>query len=199
MEEEFEEEAPPQLPKVRARHIKKRALKNKALAVSFNEKDLRDYVTGFHKRKKKRRKEAQKKQDEALRRKRIEERKKRKLERELGLYGGAPPSTGLEPDESDGVVEEENEGEAFASVADTTTYDNGNVTVTVTTREISREEGTFAGEKRHSNMSKLAEASRKHSLPVSKSFKKVAKHKTQPKPLKKREKKKGKKKNRKTH
>ncbi|GLT49449.1 hypothetical protein SLA2020_230020 [Shorea laevis] len=201
MVEEFEEEAPPQLPKVRGHHIKKRALKNKALAVSFNEKDLRDYVTGFHKRKKKRRKEAQKKQNEALRRKRIEERKKRKLERELALYGGAPPSIGSERGESDRVVEEENEGEAFASVADTTTYDNGNVTVTVTTSEISREEGTFTGEKRHSNMSKLAEASRKHSLPVSKgkSFKKVAKHKTRPKPLKKRDKKKGKKKNRKTH
>lgn len=93
-------------------HITKRALKNKSLAVSFNEKDLklvdktpplfsvgsvfmfnfelflrilvtwvlsfsiRDYVTGFHKRKKKRRKEANKQQEAALRRKRIEQRKK---------------------------------------------------------------------------------------------------------------------------
>jgi len=57
-------------------HLKKRALKNKALGITFNEKDLKDYVTGFHKRKKKRRKEAQKQQDEALRRKRSEERKK---------------------------------------------------------------------------------------------------------------------------
>ena len=57
-------------------HLKKRALKNKALGISFDEKDLKDYVTGFHKRKKKRRKEAQKQQNEALRRKRSEERKK---------------------------------------------------------------------------------------------------------------------------
>lgn len=57
-------------------HLKKRALKNKALGINFNEKDLKDYVTGFHKRKKKRRKEAQKQQNEALRRKRCEERKK---------------------------------------------------------------------------------------------------------------------------
>jgi len=55
-------------------HVKKRALKNKALAISFDEKDLKDYVTGFHKRKKKRRKEANKQQEEALRRKRNEER-----------------------------------------------------------------------------------------------------------------------------
>lgn len=56
--------------------LKKRALKNKALGITFNEKDLTDYVTGFHKRKKKRRKEAQKQQNEALRRKRTEERKR---------------------------------------------------------------------------------------------------------------------------
>lgn len=37
---------------------------------------IRDYVTGFHKRKKKRRKEAEKQQEEAMRRKRIEARKK---------------------------------------------------------------------------------------------------------------------------
>ncbi|KAL6538633.1 hypothetical protein OROGR_012621 [Orobanche gracilis] len=60
----------------RVRHIKKRALKNKSLSVSFDEKDLKDYVTGFHKRKKKRRKEAMQKQEEAERRKRIEQRKK---------------------------------------------------------------------------------------------------------------------------
>ncbi|KAM1045961.1 hypothetical protein EV1_036464 [Malus domestica] len=59
-----------------SRHIKKRALKNKALVVTFNEKELSDFVSGFPKRKKKRRKEAEKKQGEALRRKRLELRKK---------------------------------------------------------------------------------------------------------------------------
>ncbi|GKV45911.1 hypothetical protein SLEP1_g52937 [Rubroshorea leprosula] len=202
MEEEFEEEAPPTVAKVRGRHIKKRALKNKALSVSFSEKDLKDFVSGFHKRKKKRRKEAQKKQEEALRRKRIEERKKRKLERELALYGAAPLRTGSELDESDGDHEED-KGELIASIAGTTTYNNSNMTITVTTSDISREEETLAGENIRPTipMPKLAEANKKHNLPVSrnKSFKKVAKHKTRPKPLKKRDKKKGKKKNRKAH
>lgn len=41
---------------------------------------VRDFVTGFHKRKKKRRKEAQKQQEEAMRRKRIEARKKVRID-----------------------------------------------------------------------------------------------------------------------
>ncbi|XVE51250.1 hypothetical protein DITRI_Ditri02bG0024900 [Diplodiscus trichospermus] len=73
MEEEYEEEAPLPLSKPRGRHIQKRALKNKSLSVSLNENDLRDYVTGFHKRKKKLRKESQKKQEEAERRKPMEQ------------------------------------------------------------------------------------------------------------------------------
>ena len=32
-----------------SRHVKKRVLKNKDLAIGFNEKDLRDYVIEFHK------------------------------------------------------------------------------------------------------------------------------------------------------
>ncbi|XP_064964727.1 uncharacterized protein LOC135612380 [Musa acuminata AAA Group] len=58
------------------KHIKKRALRNKALTVGFNDKELRDFVTGFHKRKKKRRKEAQRQLQEKDRLKRIEARKK---------------------------------------------------------------------------------------------------------------------------
>lgn len=57
-------------------HVKKKALRNKSLGISFDEKDLKDYVTGFHKRKKKRRKEANKQQEEARRRKRNEGRLK---------------------------------------------------------------------------------------------------------------------------
>lgn len=40
MEEEIEPEGP-EVPKVRGRYIKKRALKNKAVSVSFDEKDLK--------------------------------------------------------------------------------------------------------------------------------------------------------------
>lgn len=43
MGNEIEEEAV-QIARRRGRHIKKRALKNKALAVSFNEKDLKYYA-----------------------------------------------------------------------------------------------------------------------------------------------------------
>lgn len=114
----------------------------------------------------------------------------RKLERAL-VYGEAPPSTGSEPDEIDGD-HEETEVEPIASVAGTTTYDNGNLTVTVKTSEISREEETLTEQRKPSTMPKLAEANRKQNLPVSKSktFKKSAKHKSKPKPLKKRDKKK---------
>ncbi|KAL6197501.1 hypothetical protein ACLB2K_033109 [Fragaria x ananassa] len=63
----------------RGRYVSKRVLKNKAVAVTFNEKSLSDFVSGFHKRKKKRRKEAEKKQGEALRRKLLELRKKESL------------------------------------------------------------------------------------------------------------------------
>ncbi|KAL0300751.1 UNVERIFIED_CONTAM: hypothetical protein Sradi_6351900 [Sesamum radiatum] len=121
---------------VRARHIKKRALKNKTLSVSFNEKDLKDFVTGFHKRKKKRRKEALQKQEEADRRKRIEQRKKnfwqsvvtfiltlmfqRKLERDFVMFGGAPPDSGTDAPESDGEHDgdEDEDGEPVPSVSD---------------------------------------------------------------------------------
>ncbi|KDP20891.1 hypothetical protein JCGZ_21362 [Jatropha curcas] len=189
------EEAEPQLPAVRARHINKRALKNKALAVSFNEKDLRDYVTGFHKRKKKRRKEAQKQQEEALRRKRIEQRKKRKLEREFALYGGAPPAS----DESAEFHKDGEETEPTASVNGTMEYDNGDMKVTVTTSEISREDKDLGSEKTLTAVPILTGVDKKHNLGVSKkkSFKKASKHKSQSKPHNKRDKKKAKKKNKK--
>ncbi|XWS12725.1 hypothetical protein CRYUN_Cryun37aG0115000 [Craigia yunnanensis] len=202
MEEDYEEEATLQLSKPRGRHIKKRALKNKALAVSFNEKDLRDYVTGFHKRKKKRRKEAQKKQEETKRRKRIEQRKKRKLENEFALYGGALASTSSGPGENDENNEEDEEREPTASVSGTTMYDSGNMTVTVTTSEISRkEEEDLTSEKTHTTMLRSVGdgVDRKRNFAVSKSkpFKKVARHRSRP-PIK-RDRNKGKKRNKKMH
>ncbi|EMS67037.1 hypothetical protein TRIUR3_33451 [Triticum urartu] len=72
------------------KHINKRALKNKALSISLDNKALKDFVTGFHKRKKKRRKEAQRITQEKDRRKRIEARKKRRewaVEWRLGRGG----------------------------------------------------------------------------------------------------------------
>ncbi|KAL5774587.1 hypothetical protein ACOSP7_012144 [Xanthoceras sorbifolium] len=193
----MEEEAP-LVPKVRGRYITKRALKNKALAVSFDEKDLKDYVTGFHKRKKKRRKEAEKQQEEVLRRKRLENRKKRKLEKEFVLYGGAPPPTDLATEVNEEYCEEDEETEAVASVTGTTLYDNGNMEVTVTTSEISHEEENLPNETTPATVPRsVAAADKKHNIPVSqsKSFKKAAKHKSRPKPRSKRDKKKGKKKN----
>ncbi|KAK8642149.1 hypothetical protein V6N13_011506 [Hibiscus sabdariffa] len=171
MEEEYEGEAPVLPSKPRARHIKKRALKNKALSVSFNEKDLRGYVTGFHKRKKKRRKEAQKKQEQAERRK------------------------------FDENNEDDEEREPTASVSGTTKYDGENMTVTVIMSEISREEEGFTGERTQMAMPRPVgdRVDRKQALHVSKSkpFKKVAKHRS--KPPSKRDRNKGKKRNKNRH
>ncbi|GMI82382.1 hypothetical protein like AT1G11240 [Hibiscus trionum] len=201
MAEEYDEEAPVALSKPRGRHIKKRALKNKALSVSFNEKDLRDYVTGFHKRKKKRRKEAEKKQEQAQRRKRIELRKKRKLEKEFVQYGGALPSTGSEPDGVDENNEDDEERDPTASVSGTKQYDGENMTVTVITSEISREEEDLNSERTQTAMPRSVgdKVDRKQALSVSKSkpFKRVAKHRS--KPPNKRDKNKGKKRNKNRH
>ncbi|KAI4356154.1 hypothetical protein L6164_000198 [Bauhinia variegata] len=182
-------------PEARGRHLKKRCLKNKALAVGFNEKDLRDYVTGFHKRKKKRRKEAQRQQEEAQRRKRSEERKKRKLEKEFALYGGMPPTSGSEPDE---INEDQEDKED--SIAGTKTYENDDLKVTVVTSEISREDAeSYAGERKETAaavfQSDRATDKKPKSVPINKKkpFKKVAKHRSQPKPRSKRDKRKGKK------
>ncbi|XP_016433977.1 uncharacterized protein LOC107760445 [Nicotiana tabacum] len=189
-----------QTPRIRGRHIKKRALKNKALTVSFDEKDLKDFVTGFHKRKKKRRKEAQQQLEEAHRRKRIEARKKRKEEREFAIFGGAPPDSGGATDEPDEELDDEEENEPNATVSGTTTYDNGDVQVIVTTSEISREEDFPAQVPpivvlQHDGETKNS----KQNIPVikKKPFKRVAKKRSRPKPQNKRDRKKGKKKNKK--
>ncbi|KAG4999399.1 hypothetical protein AAZX31_08G057000 [Glycine max] len=170
-------------------HLKKRALKNKALGITFNEKDLTDYVTGFHKRKKKRRKEAQKQQNEALRRKRTEERKRRKLEREHVLNGGVPP-----PDEIDGDQEETEE--QVESIAETKTYENDDLKVTVVTSEINPEDGSYPSERKEAAVIPPSVVSdKRQGVPISnkKSFKKVAKQRSRPRPSSKRDKKKGKK------
>ncbi|KAK4271439.1 hypothetical protein QN277_020138 [Acacia crassicarpa] len=166
----------------RGRHLKKKALKNKALAVGFNEKDLKDYVSGFHKRKKKRRKEAQKKQEEAERRKRLELRKKRKLEKELALHGGVLPTTDPEP--GDEVDENEEEREQVESVAGRRTYENDDLKVTVITSEIGHEEECHPSERKALIVSQPVGADKKHNIPVKnkKPFKKVTKHKSRSNP-----------------
>ncbi|XP_078438425.1 ribosomal RNA-processing protein [Wolffia australiana] len=126
------------------RHIKKRALKNKALSVGFNEKDLKDFVTGFHKRKKKRRKIAKKQIEEKDRKKRIEIRKQRKLERENAMYPGEAAEdddekiiSGAE-DEEDEIEQDEMAG--TQSISGTKRYDSNDLTITVRTSELTREE-----------------------------------------------------------
>ncbi|KAA8519875.1 hypothetical protein F0562_014215 [Nyssa sinensis] len=196
----MEEEEAGQPTRVRARHIKKRALKNKALSVSFDEKDLRDYVTGFHKRKKKRRKEAQQKLQEADRRKRILARKKRKTEREFAIFGGAPPDTGAGTDECGEDYEQDEDSEPIPSVSGTTMYDDGDVKVMVTTSEISREEERLSERPEVvASVSIGGAEKKKHNVPVSKkkSFKKVVKNRSRSKQPSKRDRKKGKKTNKK--
>ncbi|KAL3820582.1 hypothetical protein ACJIZ3_006487 [Penstemon smallii] len=181
---------------VRAHHINKRALKNKSLAVSFNEKDLCDYVTGFHKRKKKRRKEALQQKEESDRRKRIELRKKRKLERE-SVYGIAPPDSAPDAAAESGEEHEDDEDiEPMPSVSGTMTYDNGDVQVLVTTSEIAREEETPIERLEPQSVEGFEKA--KPKIPVIK--KKPVnnpKKRSRAKPQSKRDKKKGKKKNKK--
>ncbi|XP_023003425.1 ribosomal RNA-processing protein 17 [Cucurbita maxima] len=181
-----------------SRHVKKKALKNKALSVSFNEKDLRDYVTGFHKRKKKRRKEAEKQQEEAKRRKRIEERKKRKIEKDLVLHGGVLPADRPVDEQNDDLKDgdEDEEEKPLAPISETTTYDSGNIKVTVTTSEVRREEEIDPIDKPQASTSQLLAKDKKHSLPITKKkpFKKVARKKSRSKSRSKTDKKKGRKK-----
>ncbi|KAK7319611.1 hypothetical protein RJT34_04334 [Clitoria ternatea] len=172
--------------------LKKRALRNKALGISFNEKDLKDYVTGFHKRKKKRRKEAQKQQEEALRRKRNEDRKKRKLEREFVVSGGVPQEEHDEIDEC-----QEDATDQVESIADTKTYENDDLKVTVVTSEINPEEESYPSERKEAAAVPLHSvvADKKHGVPINnkKPFKKVAKQRSRSRRTSNRDKKKGKK------
>ncbi|XP_011043287.1 PREDICTED: uncharacterized protein LOC105138779 [Populus euphratica] len=180
MKGEIEDNGVIQIPPTRVGQIKKRVLKNKGMFVSFNEKDLRDYVARFHKRKKKRTKEAIKQQEEKLKLKRIATRKQRKLEKELALNGGAPPAA----DESDKYEEDDEEIEPIASINGTAKYDNGDMQVTMTTNEISREDEDDHSEKTQVTVPRFNEADKSHKLSVSKknSFKKVLKHKSRLKP-----------------
>ncbi|KAL5699272.1 hypothetical protein ACHQM5_030200 [Ranunculus cassubicifolius] len=168
-----------------SQHIKKRALKNKALAISFNDKDLKDYVGGFHKRKKKRRKEANQQLAEKLRLKRIEKRKQRKQERAY-VEGSAPATASDELDQDD----DEEETEIIPPVADTKFYDAGELKILVTTSEISREEE----EKIHvaPPPGSTKATGKKKPVVKAKPISKPQQRRSGPKPQKKREKRKGK-------
>ncbi|CAD5190433.1 unnamed protein product [Musa acuminata subsp. malaccensis] len=179
------------------KHIKKRALRNKALTVGFNDKELRhthanqtisfnkhlcgrDFVTGFHKRKKKRRKEAQRQLQEKDRLKRIEARKKRKQEREMALYGRVlssenPLAAVSEPDNA-GDSEQDNQ-DMMASVSETKMYEDEDTTITVTTSAISHEKGDF----NQTNTIPMvgSKAEKRQGLDVKKKpLKRVAKHRS---------------------
>ncbi|CAN8294260.1 unnamed protein product [Cochlearia groenlandica] len=198
-----EEEAGSLAPPTRARHIGKRSLKNKSVTVSFDEKDLRDFVTGFHKRKKKRRKEAQKQQEECMRRKLVRSFvlfliSQRKLE-ELMVAGHGEDSDDeekAEEEEKDAENEEEEEAELEDALTSgtTTMYDTGEMKVTVTTSEISREDDEpIRKEKTQSTEAgSTAKASAKQPVPVRKTkpMKQSRRHKSSTKTMKKRDKKK---------
>uniref|UniRef100_A0A8R7Q6D4 Ribosomal RNA-processing protein 17 n=2 Tax=Triticum urartu TaxID=4572 RepID=A0A8R7Q6D4_TRIUA len=117
------------------KHINKRALKNKALSISLDNKALKDFVTGFHKRKKKRRKEAQRITQEKDRRKRIEARKKRKQEKEIALYDKVVSSKNADGQDGDGDGDEMD-----AAAPEINTYEDGGTRITVVTSEITHGE-----------------------------------------------------------
>jgi len=135
-EEEEEDVVVGQMPTFMVpKHINKRALKNKALSVSLDKKALKDFVTGFHKRKKKRRKEANKITEEKERRKRIEARKKRKQEKEIALYGKV-----LSSDNGDGEDGGEMDDDLPAPEPEIKTYEDGGTRITVVTSEITHDD-----------------------------------------------------------
>ncbi|KQK21668.1 nucleolar protein 12 [Brachypodium distachyon] len=138
-EEEEEDVVVGQMPTVMVpKHINKRALKNKALSVSLDKKALKDFVTGFHKRKKKRRKEANKITQEKERRRRIEARKKRKQEKEIALYGKVLSSDNADGDgDNDGGEMDE---DLSAAAPEIKTYEDGRTRITVVTSEITHED-----------------------------------------------------------
>ncbi|PAN51942.1 hypothetical protein PAHAL_9G631700 [Panicum hallii] len=139
-ESEAEDVVVGQMPTVMVpKHINKRSLKNKALSVTLDKKALRDFVTGFHKRKKKRRKEAQKVLQEKERKKRIEERKRRKQEKEIALYGRVLSSddAGLENEDIGDDGEEVENDETLSEIK---TYEDDATRITVTTSEITPED-----------------------------------------------------------
>ncbi|XP_031483383.1 uncharacterized protein LOC116252906 isoform X1 [Nymphaea colorata] len=119
--------------------VKGKPLRNKSLSVGFDEKGLRDFITGFHKRKKRRQKEAQQQLEEKARKLRIEQRKKKKLEIQLA-YGGGPVNPGTVPDDPRNEIEEDGEDFHGPSITGTTVYNNGSSTITVTTSELCGEE-----------------------------------------------------------
>ncbi|XBH84709.1 hypothetical protein VPH35_072816 [Triticum aestivum] len=135
-EEEGEDVVVGQMPTFMVpKHINKRALKNKALSVSLDKKALKDFVTGFHKRKKKRRKEAQRITQEKDRRKRIEARKMRKQEKEIALYGKVVSSENVDGEDGDG------DGDGMdAAAPEIKTYEDGGTRITVVTCEITHGE-----------------------------------------------------------
>ncbi|CAL4914415.1 unnamed protein product [Urochloa decumbens] len=139
-ESEAEDVVVGQMPTVMVpKHINKRALKNKALSVTLDKKALKDFVTGFHKRKKKRRKEAQKVLQEKERKKRIEARKRRKQEKEIALYGRVLSSddAGLENED---IVDDGEDIENDEPLSEIKTYEDDATRITVTTSEITPED-----------------------------------------------------------
>lgn len=134
VEEEGEDVVVGQMPTFMVpKHINKRALKNKALSVSLDKKALKDFVTGFHKRKKKRRKEAQRITQEKDRRKRIEARKKRKQEKEIALYGKVVSLENADGEDGDGDGMDD---DLSAPAPEIKTYEDGGTRITVFTSEI---------------------------------------------------------------
>ncbi|KAK6133392.1 hypothetical protein DH2020_032856 [Rehmannia glutinosa] len=183
----------------RAHHIKKRALKNKSLSVSFNEKDLNL---------------PKNKAEESL-----EVVASRKLERDFVQFGGAPPDSSADAVAPDVEYEHDEDSEpavasvsvpiiiplpsfflsalAFLLTKEFDRYDNGDIEVTVRTSEIAREEeAPIDRSELGETQSGEAFEKNKQKTPVTrkKLLKKVQKKRARAKPQTKREKRKGKKK-----
>ncbi|GLJ27145.1 hypothetical protein SUGI_0532190 [Cryptomeria japonica] len=161
------------------RHISKRALRNKSLIISFDENDRREFVTGFHKRKKQRRKLAEKQQESKKREKRLAERKKRRLAIKMA-YGEASelpeenPDTMLAGEISEDEEEDKNSYDV-STVNGTLTYEDGETTTIVETKEVYPEKNDC--EMPHLNSFRNSKGKVKIQIAKKKSFKKVKKGK----------------------
>jgi len=134
MEEEGEEDA------VRGgHHVAKRARKNKSVVAVFDDAARTEYLTGFRKRKNKRRKVAEAEKQVKERQKRLQLRKERRAAMKLaqGNQGECDADEVLNEGEEVEIDDNEN-----LKVSGTTTYDDGDTTVIVTTCSLEPDDHT---------------------------------------------------------
>lgn len=121
-------------PEVTGHHITKRYRKNKFAVAVFDEKARQEFLTGFRKRKNKRRKVAAQQNDIKERQRRLQERKEIREAKKAALLEQMPkPAANAEEVNETEAEESELAQDDAPNVSGTTTYDDGDSTILVTT------------------------------------------------------------------